>query len=61
MFIELLSSAAFSFLFKRQNPLFECGITLSDGFAHIMALRELGNDDAQSFFSEMKKDRVQHV
>ena len=58
MFIELLSSAALSFPFKRQNPLFECGITLSDGFAHIMALRELGNDDAQSFYSGMKRDKV---
>ena len=58
MFIELLSSAALSFPFKRQNPLFECGITLSDGFAHIMALRKLGNDDAQTFYSGMKRDKV---
>ena len=32
-------------------------ISLSNGFAHIMALRELRNDDAQSFCSGMKKIR----
>ena len=58
MFIELLSSAALSFPFKRQNPIFECDVTLSDGFAHIMALRKLGNDDAQSFYSGMKRGKV---
>ena len=43
---------------KDKTPSLNVMISLSNGFAHIMALRELGNDDAQSFYSGMKRDKV---
>ena len=58
LFPRIFSSDALSSQFKRQNPLFECNDLLSNGFAHIMAMRERGNDDALSFFLRDEKGKV---